>query len=166
MNGIALEATESCYSPTSPPPYMAGAATIDVDPETGHITLLKYDAVIDCGTVINPSLARVQAEGGIVQAIGMALTENVQYTPTGRLQNNSFMQYRLPTRLDVGPINVEFEPSYEPNGPFGAKSIGELVIDSPSPAIAHAVYNATGVWVRDLPITAEKLYQAMKQKMV
>ena len=102
MNGIALEATESCYSPTSPPPYMAGAATIDVDPETGHITLLKYDAVIDCGTVINPSLARVQAEGGIVQAIGMALTENVQYTPTGRLQNNSFMQYRLPTRLDVG----------------------------------------------------------------
>ena len=166
MNGIALEATESCYSPTSPPPYMAGAATIDVDPETGNITLLKYDAVIDCGTVINPSLARVQAEGGIVQAIGMALTENVQYTPTGRLQNNSFMQYRLPTRLDVGPVNVQFEPSYEPNGPFGAKSIGELVIDSPSPAIAHAVYNATGVWVRDLPITAEKLYQAMKQKMV
>ena len=106
------------------------------------------------------------AEGGIVQAIGMALTENVQYTPTGRLQNNSFMQYRLPTRLDVGPVNVEFEPSYEPNGPFGAKSIGELVIDSPSPAIAHAVYNATGVWVRDLPITAEKLYQAMKHKTV
>lgn len=96
----------------------------------------------------------------------MALTENVQYTPTGRLQNNSFMQYRLPTRLDVGPVNVEFEPSYEPNGPFGAKSIGELVIDSPSPAIAHAVYNATGVWVRDLPITAEKLYQAMKHKTV
>ncbi|MCQ5314917.1 molybdopterin cofactor-binding domain-containing protein, partial [Megasphaera massiliensis] len=95
---------------------------------------------------INPSLARVQAEGGIVQAIGMALTENVQYTPPGRLQNNSFMQYRLPTRLDVGPINVEFEPSYEPKGPFGAKSIGELVIDSPSPAIAHPVYNATGVW--------------------
>ena len=162
MNDIALEATESCYSPTSPPPYMAGAATVDVDPETGHISLVQYDAVVDCGTVINPALAKVQTEGGIVQAIGMALTENIQYTPSGRLQNNSFMQYRMPTRMDLGQINVGFEPSYEPNGPFGAKSIGELVIDSPAPAIAHAIYNATGIWLRDLPMTAEKLYKAMQ----
>lgn len=162
MNDIALEATESCYSPTSPPPYMAGAATVDVDPETGHISLVQYDAVVDCGTVINPALAKVQTEGGIVQAIGMALTENIQYTPSGRLQNNSFMQYRMPTRMDLGQINVEFEPSCEPNGPFGAKSIGELVIDSPAPAIANAIYNATGIWLRDLPMTAEKLYRAMQ----
>lgn len=164
MNDIALEATESCYSPTSPPPYMAGAATVDVDPETGHISLVQYDAVVDCGTVINPALAKVQTEGGIVQAIGMALTENIQITPSGRIQNNSFMQYRMPTRMDLGKINVEFEPSYEPNGPFGAKSIGELVIDSPAPAIAHAIYNATGIWLRDLPMTAEKLYKAMRKK--
>lgn len=164
MNDIALEATESCYSPTSPPPYMAGAATVDVDPETGHISLVQYDAVVDCGTVINPALAKVQTEGGIVQAIGMALTENIQLTPSGRIQNNSFMQYRMPTRMDLGRINVEFEPSYEPNGPFGAKSIGELVIDSPAPAIAHAIYNATGIWLRDLPMTAEKLYKAMRKK--
>lgn len=164
MNDIALEATESCYSPTSPPPYMAGAATVDVDPETGHISLVQYDAVVDCGTVINPALAKVQTEGGIVQAIGMALTENIQITPSGRIQNNSFMQYRMPTRMDLGKINVEFEPSYEPNGPFGAKSIGELVIDSPTPAIAHAIYNATGIWLRDLPMTAEKLYKAMRKK--
>ena len=164
MNDIALEATESCYSPTSPPPYMAGAATVDVDPETGHISLVQYDAVVDCGTVINPALAKVQTEGGIVQAIGMALTENIQLTPSGRIQNNSFMQYRMPTRMDLGQINVAFEPSYEPNGPFGAKSIGELVIDSPAPAIAHAIYNATGIWLRDLPMTAEKLYKAMRKK--
>lgn len=164
MNDIALEATESCYSPTSPPPYMAGAATVDVDPETGHISLVQYDAVVDCGTVINPALAKVQTEGGIVQAIGMALTENIQLTPSGRIQNNSFMQYRMPTRMDLGQINVKFEPSYEPNGPFGAKSIGELVIDSPAPAIAHAIYNATGIWLRDLPMTAEKLYKAMRKK--
>ena len=143
---------------------MAGAATVDVDPETGHISLVQYDAVVDCGTVINPALAKVQTEGGIVQAIGMALTENIQYTPSGRLQNNSFMQYRMPTRMDLGQINVEFEPSYAPNGPFGAKSIGELVIDSPAPAIAHAIYNATGIWLRDLPMTAEKLYKAMRKK--
>ena len=164
MNDIALEATESCYSPTSPPPYMAGAATVDVDPETGHISLVQYDAVVDCGTVINPALAKVQTEGGIVQAIGMALTENIQLTPSGRIQNNSFMQYRMPTRMDLGQIKGGFEPSYEPNGPFGAKSIGELVIDSPAPAIAHAIYNATGIWLRDLPMTAEKLYKAMRKK--
>ncbi|WP_293985769.1 xanthine dehydrogenase family protein molybdopterin-binding subunit [uncultured Megasphaera sp.] len=163
MNDVALEATESCYTKTSPPPYMAGAATVDVDPETGTIELVQYDAVVDCGTVINPALAKVQTEGGLVQAIGMALTENIQYTPSGHLQNNSFMQYRMPTRQDIGQVNVEFIPSYEPNGPFGAKSIGELVIDSPAPAIAHAIYNATGVWLRDLPMTAEKLYMAMRR---
>ena len=127
-NEIALEATESYYSPTSPPPYMAGAAEIDLDPETGHIELVDFAAVVDCGTVINPALARVQVEGGLVQGIGMALMEDVTITDKGRIQQNSFMQYRIPSRMDLGSIRVEFAPSYEPNGPFGAKSIGEIVI--------------------------------------
>lgn len=160
-NDIALEATESHFSPTSPPPYMAGAAKIDVDPETGTVTLIDFAAVVDCGTVINPALARVQVEGGLVQGIGMALMENVQFTPTGQIQNNSFMQYRIPSRMDMGTLHVEFAPSYEPNGPFGAKSIGEIVINTPAPAIAHAVYNAVGVRLTELPITAEKIYMAM-----
>lgn len=163
-NEIALEATESHYSPTSPPPYMAGAAEIDLDPETGHIELVDFAAVVDCGTVINPALARVQVEGGLVQGIGMALMEDVTITDKGRIQQNSFMQYRIPSRLDLGSIRVEFAPSYEPNGPFGAKSIGEIVINTPSPAIADAVYNAVGVRFTDLPITAEKVYMALKHK--
>ena len=163
-NEIALEATESHYSPTSPPPYMAGAAEIDLDPETGHIELVDFAAVVDCGTVINPALARVQVEGGLVQGIGMALMEDVTITETGRIQQNSFMQYRIPSRMDLGSIRVEFAPSYEPNGPFGAKSIGEIVINTPSPAIADAVYNAVGVRFTDLPITAEKVYMALKRK--
>lgn len=163
-NEIALEATESHYSPTSPPPYMAGAAEIDLDPETGHIELVDFAAVVDCGTVINPALARVQVEGGLVQGIGMALMEDVTITETGRIQQNSFMQYRIPSRMDLGSIRVEFAPSYEPNGPFGAKSIGEIVINTPSPAIADAVYNAVGVRFTDLPITAEKVYMALKHK--
>lgn len=164
QNDIALEATESHFSPTSPPPYMAGAAEIDIDPETGHIELLDFAAVVDCGTVINPALARVQVEGGLVQGIGMALTEDIIMTQGGRILTNSFMQYRIPTRQDLGQVRVEFAPSYEPNGPFGAKSIGEVVINTPGPAIAHAVYNAVGVWMRELPITAEKVYMALKQK--
>lgn len=163
-NEIALEATESHYSPTSPPPYMAGAAEIDLDPETGHIELVDFAAVVDCGTVINPALARVQVEGGLVQGIGMALMEDVTITETGRIQQNSFMQYRIPSRMDLGSIRVEFAPSYEPNGPFGAKSIGEIVINTPSPAIADAVYNAVGVRFTDLPITAEKVYMTLKHK--
>ena len=114
-------------------------------------------AVVDCGTVINPNLARVQTEGGIVQGIGMTLYENIQYTKDGTLLNNSLMQYKIPTRLDMGKIHVEFESSYEPSGPFGAKSIGEIVINTPAPAIAHAIANATGIWFKELPITSEKI---------
>lgn len=163
-NDIALEATESHFSPTSPPPYMAGAVEIDVDPETGTIRLIDFAAVVDCGTVINPALAKVQVEGGLVQGIGMALMEDVIMTKGGRITTNSFMQYRIPTRVDIGTIRVEFAPSYEPNGPFGAKSIGEIVINTPGPAIAHAVYNATGIRFTELPITAEKVYMALKHK--
>ena len=163
-HSLALEATEAHASPTSPPPFMAGAAKIELDPETGRIELLDFAAVVDCGTVVNPALARVQTEGGIVQGIGMALTEDVQFTPEGRIKNNSFMQYRLPSRLDIGTVRVEFAPSYEPNGPFGAKSIGEIVINTPAPAIAEAVYHASGVRFHELPITAEKVYRAMQKK--
>ena len=154
---IALQVTESHSSPVSPPPYMAGAVEIELDPETGHVEILDYYAVVDCGTVINPDLARVQAEGGIVQGIGMTLYENIQYTEKGQLLNNSFMQYKIPTRMDMGNLHVEFESSYEPTGPFGAKSIGEIVINTPAPALTHAIANATGLWFRELPITSEQI---------
>lgn len=156
-NTVALQATESHSSPVSPPPFMTGMAEIELDKETGHVEIIDYVAVVDCGTVINPNLARVQTEGGIVQGIGMTLYENIQYTKDGTLLNNSLMQYKIPTRLDMGKIHVEFESSYEPSGPFGAKSIGEIVINTPAPAIAHAIANATGIWFKELPITSEKI---------
>lgn len=159
-----LVATEAHCSPVSPPPFMAGAAEVEIDPETGDIKLLDYVAVVDCGTVVNPNLAKVQVEGGLVQGIGMALYEDIVYNEYGSLAGNSLMQYKIPTRLDVGQLRVEFESSYEPTGPFGAKSIGEIVINTPSPAIAHAVYNATGVRVTELPITPEKIVMGMQQK--
>ena len=161
-NEEALMASEAHYSPTSPPPFMVGMAEVEVDVETGKVTPIDYVAVVDCGTVVNPSLARVQTEGGIVQGIGMALYEDIVYNEQGRNFSNSFMQYKIPTRQDTGEIRVEFESSYEPTGPFGAKSIGEIVINTPSPALAAAVANATGVHIRELPITAEKVYMGMK----
>ena len=152
-----LSASESNSSPVSPPPFMVGMAEIEVDKLTGKVDLIDYVAVVDCGTVVNKNLARVQTEGGIAQGIGMALYEEISYDKKGRMRNNSFLQYKIPTRLDVGTIRVDFESSFEPTGPFGAKSIGEIVINTPSPAIANAVYNATKVNVRTLPITAEKI---------
>ena len=152
-----LQVVKEYSSPISPPPFMVGAAEVEIDKETGQIDVIDYVGVIDCGTPINPNLARVQAEGGIGQGIGMVLYEDIQYTDKGKIRNNSFMQYKIPNRMDSPKVRIEFESSYEKTGPFGAKSIGELVIDTPCPAIANAVYNATGVRVRELPITPEKV---------
>ena len=157
FNNIELQVVKQHSSPISPPPFMVGMAEVEVDTETGSVDVLDYVAVVDCGTPINPNLARVQAEGGIGQGIGMVLYEDVQYTEKGKIRNNSFMQYKIPNRMDIPSVRIEFESSYEKTGPFGAKSIGELVIDTPCPAIANAVYNATGVRVRELPITPEKV---------
>ena len=143
---------------------MVGAAEVEVDTETGAVTLIDYAAVVDCGTALNPNLVRVQAEGGLAQGIGMALYEDITYSKKGRILQDSFMQYKIPSRLDIGRLRVEFESSYEETGPFGAKSIGEVVINTPSPAIAHAIFNATGVWHRELPITPEKVLMGMMEK--
>ena len=157
FNDQVAQATATHTSPVSPPPYMVGMVEIELDKLTGLVTILDFMAVVDCGIPINPALSRIQTEGGLVQGIGHTLMENVTYDAKGRPMESSFMQYKLPTRLDMGKLRVEFEHSYEPTGPFGAKSIGEIVINTPAPAIAHAIYRATGVWHRELPITPEKV---------
>ena len=163
-NREAVQVTVTHSSPTSPPPFMAGMAEVEVDMETGAVELLDYVAVVDCGTVINSNLARVQTEGGIAQGIGMALYEDIHYDKGGKILENSFMQYKIPSRLDTGKIRVEFESSYEETGPFGAKSIGEVVINTPAPAIASAVHHATGLWFRELPVTPEKIWRGLKKQ--
>ena len=164
FNTKPAEATATHTSPVSPPPYMVGMVEIELDKLTGKVDIIDYMAVVDCGIPINPALARIQTEGGIVQGIGHTLMENVTYDKAGKPIESSFMQYKVPTRLDMGKLKVEFEHSYEPTGPFGAKSIGEIVINTPAPAIAHAVYRATGVWHRELPITPEKVAMSMVEE--
>ena len=156
-SNTALEAVVTHSSEISPPPFMVGAAEVEVDLETGEAQVIRYEAAVDCGTPVNPNLARVQAEGGIVQGIGMALTENVTYDDRGMPQENSLMQYKIPARNDIGHIHVVFESSYEGTGPFGAKSIGEVVINTPLPAVADAIYHATHKRFYELPITREQI---------
>ena len=156
--------TESYIGHVSPPPFMAAYAEIELDTETGEYEVLEYVSVVDCGTTINPMLAKGQVEGGIIQGFGMASKEAVLYNSSGKLLSNNFSSYHIPTTKDVHKLTTEFADSYEPTGPFGAKSVGEIGIDTPPAVICNAVYNAVGVRINTLPITPEKILKAMKEK--
>ncbi|MBQ1787816.1 MAG: molybdopterin-dependent oxidoreductase [Erysipelotrichaceae bacterium] len=158
----SLEASVSNSSKTSPPPFMAGTCELETDLETGEVKVIEYVGVVDCGTPLNPNLTRIQTEGGVMQGIGMALSEDINCTSKGSVIENSFMEYKIPTRLDVEKLSVEFESSYENLGPFGAKSIGEVVINTTAPAIQEAVYQACGKRFYELPIRAEDIAMADK----
>lgn len=157
-----LTATNSYVGHKSPPPFMAGFIEIEMDTETYQYEIIEYVSVVDCGTTINPMLAKGQVEGGIVQGLGMAGFEEVKYSSKGRLLSDSFLSYKIPTALDVRKLTTEFAQSYEESGPFGAKSVGEIGIDTPPAALANAVYNALGVRITSLPITPEKIFKTMQ----
>lgn len=158
-----VEVTESYIGHVSPPPFMSAYAEVEVDLETGEYKVLKYVTVTDCGTTINPMLARGQVEGGIMQGLGMACYEKVQYDNKGRLLSNNFLNYHVPTHKEVPELISEFADSYEPTGPYGAKSVGEIGIDTPPAVICNAIYNATGVRIHSLPITPEKILKGLKE---
>ncbi|MCQ2802557.1 MAG: molybdopterin-dependent oxidoreductase [Bacilli bacterium] len=158
-----VSVTESYIGHVSPPPFMAAYAEVEVDLETGEYEVLNYVTVTDCGTTINPMLARGQVEGGIVQGLGMACFEDVKYDTKGNLLSNNFLNYHIPTHKEVHKLTTEFADSYEPTGPFGAKSVGEIGIDTPPAVICNAIYNATGVRIHKLPITPEKILKGLKE---
>ena len=162
-NQHQLTATESYVGHKSPPPFMAGYVEIELDTETGEYDILHYVSVVDCGVTINPMLAKGQVEGGIVQGLGMACFEDVKYSNRGKLNSNSFLYYKIPSMLDVKKLTTEFAESFEESGPYGAKSVGEIGIDTPPAAIANAVANATGVRINKLPVTPEKIFQGLNK---
>lgn len=159
-----LTATDSYVGHKSPPPFMVGVADVTVDTETGELEINNYTSVVDCGVPLNTMLARGQVEGGIVQGIGMAVYEEVHHSKSGKLITNDFLSYLIPTRHEIKQLTTEFAKSYEESGPYGAKSVGEIGIDTPPAAIANAIANALGVRITTLPITPEKILQAYKRK--
>jgi len=159
-----LSVTSSYVGHKSPPPFMAGFVEVDIDKETGEIDIINYVSVVDCGTTINPLLAEGQVNGAIVQGLGMAIFEDVKYSESGKLVSNSLINYKIPTRLDIKKLTTEFVDSYEESGPFGAKSVGEIGIDTPPAAFANAVYNGFGIRIKTLPITPEKILFALQEK--
>jgi probable selenate reductase molybdenum-binding subunit len=157
-------ATASFVAPESPPPFAAFFAEVAVDVETGVVRVVKFVAAADCGMPINPALAEGQLEGAIVQGIGHTLYEELLFSPRGRVRNPNLFDYRIPTAADVPDIEVVLIPSDEPTGPYGAKSIGEIGINGPAPAIANAIYDAIGVRLYRIPFTPERVLKALHGK--
>jgi 4-hydroxybenzoyl-CoA reductase alpha subunit len=143
--------------------FIAEAVEVEVDRKTGNVSVQEIAAVVDCGTVINPTLAEGQVEGGIAQGLGLALSETLAWSG-GRPQNPNFGDYKLPTVADMPRLHVAFADSYEPSGPFGAKGVGEIGLDPVPAAVANAIFDAVGVRITDLPITAEKMWAALRKK--
>lgn len=164
QNQHQIMATESHVSPVSPPPTAAQFLEIVVDTETGKINVERMLMVVDCGRVINPVTAAGQVEGGMAQGLGFALSEDMLYSPEGQPLNPNLKTYRIPRATDMPVMDVIFVQTDEPSGPFGAKSVAEIAIDGVAPAMASAIHNATGIWMRDLPYTKEKVKQALGNK--
>ena len=157
-----IAATASCVPVESPPPFLASFAEVAVDTETGAVRVLHYVAAVDCGVAINPAMAEGQMEGALVNGIGYALTEEMQISSRGRVRNPSLFEYKIPGMLDIPRLEVVLVESYEPTGPMGAKSVGEIGINGPIPTIANAIYDAVGVRLKETPFTPERVLDAMR----
>lgn len=163
-NQFQIGAMSSSISHKSPPPFAAHFVEVEVDTETGKTTVIKYVAAVDCGTAINPKLAEGQTEGAVMNGISYALTEEYIFNAKGKMVNNSFLHYRIFSMRDKPEMVTILVPSYEKTGPFGAKSVSEISINGPCPAIANAIYNAVGIRLHDAPFTPEKVWRALRAK--
>ena len=163
-NQFQIGAISSAITHKSPPPFSAHFAEVEVDMETGKVQVLKYVAAVDCGTAINPKLAEGQTEGGVMNGICFALTEEYLFSPKGKMINDSFLGYRIYAMRDKPELKTILVPSYEKTGPYGAKSVSEICINGPMPAIANAIYNAAGVRLYDGPFTPEKVWRAIRAR--
>ncbi len=161
-NQYQIMDTASHITHKSPPPFSAHFAEVEVDTLTGSVKVLRYVAAVDCGTAINPKLAEGQTEGGVLNGISYALTEEYLFNAKGRMLNDSLQDYHIFSMRDKPPIKAILVPSYEETGPYGAKSVSEICINGPMPAISNAIYNATGVRLRFPPFTPEKVWRALQ----
>ncbi|MEJ5199199.1 MAG: molybdopterin cofactor-binding domain-containing protein, partial [Anaerolineae bacterium] len=161
-NQHQIMAVGSWMSPDSPPPFAAQFAEVTVDTETGQVTVDRLAMVLDCGMIVNPATATGQVEGGMTQALGYALCEEMAFDEHGRLINPRFGDYRIFTADEMPEMQVRFIQTYEPTHPFGVKAVAEIPLDGVGPAVANAVYDALGVQITALPLTPERVWRALR----
>jgi putative selenate reductase molybdopterin-binding subunit len=162
MDQHQIMAIASHTSQVSPPPTAAQFAELVVDTQSGQISVERLLMVVDCGRVINPLTAAGQVEGGMAQALGFTLTEEMRFDQDGHQLNPNFATYHIPRAQEMPLMDVIFVQTDEPSGPFGAKSVAEISTDGVAPAIASALHDATGVWMRRLPYTPERVQQMIQ----
>jgi putative selenate reductase molybdopterin-binding subunit len=163
-NQHQIMATASHMSLASPPPFAAQFAEVEVDTETGQVMVTRLVMAVDCGTAINPVTATGQVEGGMIQALGYAVSEEMVYDERGRLLTTRFGDYRIFQADEVPELQVILVPTYEPTGPYGAKAVAEIPMDGVAPAVANAIYDAVGVRLRQLPFTPERVWRALARE--
>ena len=153
-----IMAVASHMSYHSPPPFAATFAEVEVDEETGLVEVIQLVTAVDAGQVINPATAQGQVEGGMVQALGYALCEEMRYDSSGRMVNASFRDYRVWLADELPRIVAHLVPVKDPHGPYGAKAVAEIPMDGVAPAVANAVRDAVGVRIREIPLTPERVF--------
>jgi CO/xanthine dehydrogenase Mo-binding subunit len=151
------------WTDDSPAPFFAQFVEIEVDCETGQVRVTRAVNVLDLGKAINPTLATGQVEGAVAMALGYALSEEVKFDEHGRVRNAGFVDYKVMSTLDMPQMTTILVEDTEYTGPFGAKSAGEVPTNGMAPAIANAIHDALGVRMRSLPITPEKILQALDE---
>jgi putative selenate reductase molybdopterin-binding subunit len=157
-------ASASHYGRTSPPPFAAHFVELALNTRTGVINIINYIACVDCGTAINPTLAEGQNDGAVINGISHTLSEGFEISSNGAVLNSSFRRYRIFTSEDIPTLKSIIIPSYEPAGPYGAKSVSEIGINGPLPAISNALYDAAGIRLMESPFTPEKVLKALDEK--
>jgi len=162
-NQFQIQAGASQIVEESPPPFIAQFAEVEVDTKTGKVDLIKFVSVVDCGQAINPKLAEGQIEGATVNGICYALTEEYKFSKNGNLLTKQFRDYKIWSAADLPEIKTIVVDSHEETGPFGAKSVGEIGINGPMPAIANAIYDAVGVRMFKAPFTPARVYREMQK---
>ena len=146
------------------PIFAGNICDVEVDPETGKVDIIRFTAFLDAGQAVHPSFVEGQMQGATVQGIGWALNEEYFYTPEGTMANSSFLDYRMPTTLDMPMIDTVIIEVPNPRHPFGLRGVGEGPIIPPLAAVANAVYHATGARIRKLPITPGSVLEALAEK--
>ena len=163
-NQFQIAAVGSAFSHLPPQTYAAHFAEVAVDTETGQVKVLSYVAAMDCGTAINPKLTQGQMEGAILNGLGYALTEELIFDSNGRVLNPSLGRYKIWSASDTPKLKTILVPSYEPSGPYGAKTVGEVNINGPLPVISNAIFNAVGIRLTETPFSPERVLKALKEK--
>lgn len=157
-----IMAVASYVSPSSPPPFGAQFAEVSVDMETGMVTVDKLVMVVDGGTIINPSTASGQVEGGMTQALGYAVCEEMVYNKDGLCRERDFDTYHIFRANEMPELTTIFVETFEPSHPFGVKAVAEIPMDGVAPAVGNAIFDAIGINVDEIPITPEKIWRSLQ----